>query len=89
MVKIGIFGIGLDTYWSQFDGLFERLLGYQRQIVRKMTQFGVDVIDAGMVDSAEKAREAGGYLKKMMLNLFLYTFQLMPYLQRYCLLCKN
>jgi L-arabinose isomerase len=74
MVKIGIFGIGLDTYWSQFDGLFERLLGYQRQIVRKMTQFGVDVIDAGMVDSAEKAREAGGYLKKNDVELvFIYV----------------
>ena len=28
-VKIGLFGIGLDTYWPQFHGLKERLEGYQ------------------------------------------------------------
>ena len=32
MIKVGLFGIGLDTYWPQFDGLLERLEGYQNQI---------------------------------------------------------
>ena len=27
-MKIGLFGIGLDTYWPQFEGLKERLEGY-------------------------------------------------------------
>ena len=27
-MKIGLFGIGLDTYWPQFEGLKERLKGY-------------------------------------------------------------
>jgi L-arabinose isomerase len=26
-LKIGFFGIGLDTYWPQFKGLRERLVG--------------------------------------------------------------
>ena len=26
-LKIGIFGIGLDTYWPQFKGLKQRLEG--------------------------------------------------------------
>ncbi len=28
-LKIGFFCIGLDTYWSQFEGLLPRLLGYK------------------------------------------------------------
>jgi len=31
-VKIGLFGIGLETYWPQFPKLRERLLGYQAEI---------------------------------------------------------
>jgi L-arabinose isomerase len=27
-LRIGLFGIGLDTYWPQFSGLKERLEGY-------------------------------------------------------------
>ena len=28
--RVGVFGIGLEAYWEQFDGLEERLKGYQR-----------------------------------------------------------
>ena len=30
--KIGVFGIGLAAYWPQFEGLKERLEGYQREV---------------------------------------------------------
>lgn len=73
MTKIGLFGIGLDTYWDQFDGLLDRLKGYQKQISEKMAEFGAEVIDAGLVDSPVKAREAGDYLKKNDVEIvFLY-----------------
>jgi len=74
MAKIGLFGIGLDTYWDQFDGLLDRLKGYQNQIAGKMEGFGAEVIDAGLVDSPVKAREAGEYLKKSDVDIvFLYV----------------
>jgi len=73
-VNVGLFGIGLDTYWGQFDGLLDRLKGYQNQIADKMREFGAEVVDAGLVDSPEKAREAGDYLKKKDLEIvFLYV----------------
>jgi L-arabinose isomerase len=31
-VKIGLFGIGLETYWPQFKGLKVKLVGYQDRI---------------------------------------------------------
>ncbi len=74
MTKTGLFGIGLDTYWDQFDGLLERLKAYQKQIADKMESFGAEVVDAGLVDSPEKAKEAGDYLKKNDVDIvFLYV----------------
>lgn len=73
-IKVGLFGIGLDTYWPQFDGLLDRLKGYQKQIAGKMAGFGAEVIDTGLVDSPEKAREAGDYLKISDVDIvFLYV----------------
>ncbi len=57
-VKIGLFGIGLDTYWVQFDGLLDHLIKYQIQIREKIESFGAEVVDAGMVDSPLKARRS-------------------------------
>jgi len=72
--KIGIFGIGLNTYWDQFDGLKERLLGYQKQIADQMSKFDAEVFDAGLVDDPEKAVAAGEYLQKNGVDLvFLYV----------------
>jgi L-arabinose isomerase len=62
MTKVGLFGVGLDTYWDQFDGLLENLLGYQKQIKENMEKFGVEVIDAGLADNPVKAREAASTL---------------------------
>ena len=74
MTKIGLFGIGLDTYWDQFDGLLDRLKGYQKQIAGKIEGFGAEVIDAGLVDSPLKAREAGDYLQKSDVDIvFIYV----------------
>ena len=34
--RIGVFGIGLEAYWPQFDGLLERIQGYQRRVEEKV-----------------------------------------------------
>lgn len=74
MTKIGLFGIGLETYWDQFDGLLDKLKGYQKQIADKMVKFGSDVIDAGLVDSPLKARKAADFLIKNDIDIaFLYV----------------
>ncbi len=74
MTKVGLFGIGLDTYWPQFDGLLDKLLGYQKEIKNKIVGFGVQVADAGMVDNPIKAREAANFLKSQDVEIvFLYV----------------
>lgn len=72
--KVGLFGIGLDTYWPQFDGLLENLKAYQEQIKNRIAGFDVEVADAGMVDNPEKAREAANFLKTQDVEMvFLYV----------------
>jgi len=73
MIKVGLFGIGLDTYWPQFEGLLERLEGYQQQIATKMVEFGAEVVNVGLIDSPVVAREKAEVLKKEDVDiLFLY-----------------
>ena len=57
--KVGFFSIGLDTYWGQFKGLKENLLGYHAQIRREIEGYGAVVVDGGLVDNPVKARAAG------------------------------
>ena len=60
--RVGVFGIGLAAYWPQFEGLHERLQGYQRGLEEKLGGLGADVVSAGLVDTPERAREAGDEL---------------------------
>lgn len=72
--KVGLFGIGLDTYWPQFDGLLDRLKGYQNSIAKRLAGFGAEVVDAGMVDNPVKAREAADLFKREDVSIiFLYV----------------
>jgi L-arabinose isomerase len=57
--RIGLFGIGLDTYWPQFPGLKDRLEGYLSTVHGKLAREGVEIVDLGLVDTVPKAFEAG------------------------------
>lgn len=73
-LKIGLYGIGLDTYWPQFEGLRDRLVGYQNAIAAKMQRPGVEIIDCGLVDNPLAAQAAGQRLKEEDVALiFLYV----------------
>jgi L-arabinose isomerase len=58
-LRIGLFGIGLDTYWPQFAGLQERLTGYVEQVAAKLRRPGVEVVNLGLIDTPQKAQDAG------------------------------
>jgi L-arabinose isomerase len=70
--RVGIFGIGLAAYWPQFDGLRERLEGYQHGIEARLEEMGAQVVSAGLVDTPQAARQAGAELAGVDL-LLLYT----------------
>src|ERR671914_988561 len=69
--RVGIFGIGLAAYWPQFDGLRERIEGYQRRVEQKVRELGGEVVSAGLVDTAQGAREAGDRFARAGVDLVL------------------
>jgi L-arabinose isomerase len=68
-LKVGLFGIGLDTYWSQFARLKERLTGYTEQVARKLEKFGAEVVNLGLIDTPEKSFSAGHQFRKADVDL--------------------
>jgi len=73
-VSIGLFGIGLDTYWPQFTGLKEKLEGYQAQIAHHIQgSKNVHLVDVGLVDNPERARSVGSVFRQNQVDIiFLY-----------------
>ncbi|MBK1826589.1 hypothetical protein [Haloferula rosea] len=68
-LRIGLFGIGLDTYWPQFEGLKQRLEGDLETVARKLGRLGVEIVNVGLVDSPERAYEAGRELRRADVDL--------------------
>ena len=68
-LRIGLFGIGLDTYWPQFAGLKERLEGYVCRVAQKLQRPGVEIVNLGLVDNPERAYEAGRAFRRADVDL--------------------
>lgn len=72
--KIGLFAIGLEAYWAQFTGLKERLEGYLSEVHQKMTALHPDIVNTGLVDTIDKAFEAGKTFRQQDVDIiFLYV----------------
>jgi L-arabinose isomerase len=87
--RVGVFGIGLAAYWEQFPGLKQRLEGYQHDVETQMQALGVEVISAGLVDTAPAAAEAGQKFAGAALDLivcyvgtYATSSQVLPVVQR-------
>ena len=79
MSKVGLFSVGLDTYWGQFGALLNNLTGYHNQIRNKLESFGAEVVDAGMVDNIDKAQNSARLLNNSdvdLIFLFVSTYAL-------------
>jgi len=73
-LKIGLFGIGLDAYWAQFEGLEQRLQGYLSQVHQNLANVHPHIVNLGLIDNAEKAFEAGSRFRREEVDLiFLYV----------------
>jgi L-arabinose isomerase len=73
-LKIGLFGVGLNTYWGQFMGLKEKLESYVNTVYLKLNEHDAEIINLGLIDNAEKAMEAGHVFRQKDVDLiFLYV----------------
>jgi L-arabinose isomerase len=68
-LRIGLFAIGLDAYWNQFDGLQERLSEYAERVARRLERTGVEIVNLGLIDTPEKAAAAGHSFRRADVDL--------------------
>jgi L-arabinose isomerase len=68
-LKVGLFGIGLDAYWPQFAGLEARLRGYVEEVAGRLTRPDVEVVNLGLIDTPERAQEAGHAFRRADVDL--------------------
>ena len=68
-LRIGLFGIGLDTYWPQFPGLKPRLEGYLARVAGKLARPGVEIVNLGLVDTPDRAQGAGREFRRADVDL--------------------
>jgi L-arabinose isomerase len=58
-LRVGLIGLGLETYWSQFQGLKERLEGGVDAVAAMTAAPGRVTLNLGLIDSPSAALEAG------------------------------
>ena len=68
-LRVGLFAIGLETYWPQFEGLERRLRDYAAQVADRLKRPGVEIVNLGLIDSPEKAMAAGHALRRADVDL--------------------
>jgi L-arabinose isomerase len=66
---VGIFGVGHHSYWGQFPGLREELLGYLKVFEQQVRAQEVETVSFGLVDDAESAYAALTRIKAADLDL--------------------
>lgn len=72
--RVALLGLGLETYWPQFDGLRDRLLGHIASVADLIATTGIDVENIGMVDTVDLAFDAGDRLRSAGVELvFIYA----------------
>lgn len=68
-LKVGVFAIGLDTYWPQFEGLEQQLKAAAGKVAERLGRPGVEVVNLGMIDTPEKAARAGQEFRSACVDL--------------------
>ena len=68
-LRIGLFAIGLDAYWPQFEGLERRLTDYVAQVAKRLGRPGIEIVNLGLIDNPEKAVEAGHAFRRADVDL--------------------
>ncbi|MES2221430.1 MAG: arabinose isomerase [Acidobacteriota bacterium] len=71
--RVGLCGIGLRAYWSQFAGLKAKLSGYVDEVSTRIGKPGISVVNLGLIDTPIAAREAARTFRTADLDLlFVY-----------------
>ena len=73
-LRVAICGIGIQAYWEQFSALRPELEGYLRTVATRLSRPGIELLELGLVDTPNGAREAGHKCRRADVDLlFIYV----------------
>lgn len=67
--RVGVFAVAHATYFDQFEGLYENLCGYHKDLCDMTAENEVEIIDFGMIDTSEKAYAAAQQMQAANVDL--------------------
>ena len=70
-LRVGLIGLGLEAYWSQFEGLEQRLLGYLSEVEQRIGAGTRRIFNLGLVDTPVKGLDAGHACRQHDVDLLL------------------
>ena len=89
MLRVGLLGLGLEAYWTQFEGLRERLVAYLDEVERNTSARSRTIVNLGLQDSVERSVEVAHHCRTEDVDILLvyvttYTLSsvLLPVLRR-------
>ncbi len=70
-LRVGLVGLGLEAYWSQFAGLERRLLDYVSAVAQRLGSAERVIVELGMADTVAKGVAAGHACREQDIDLLL------------------
>ena len=70
-LRVGLVGLGLEAYWTQFEGLEARLLGYLSEVEGLIAGRAREIVNLGLVDTPERALDAAHRCRKEDVDILL------------------
>jgi L-arabinose isomerase len=70
-LRVGLVGLGLEAYWSQFEGLEARLLGYLHEAADMVAAESREIVNLGLVDTPEVALGAAHRCRREDIDILL------------------
>lgn len=70
-LRVGLVGLGLEAYWSQFKGLEQRLLGYLGDVEELISSDARVIVNLGLLDTQVKALDAAHRCRREEIEILL------------------
>ncbi len=70
-LRVGLVGCGLDAYWTQFEGLHQRLTGYLERVEKSVASDLRVIVNLGLVDTAERSLDAAHTCRREEIDILL------------------
>ncbi|MFW6303005.1 MAG: arabinose isomerase [Candidatus Sumerlaeota bacterium] len=87
--RIGVMAVGHHTYWDQFPGLLDTLMGYVETFKQKLSGESVEIIDFGMADNQQSCAKVLEKIKTTDIDLLFVDMATYATSSTWGLICRE